>query len=486
MVFGAAMGFALLSSLSGCDGNVPTLRRIANILDIGNNSLSDSSLRELERFNSVYDEYVLPGADDTGSLDIFRDVLGRLRASYVRDVTAARLVDTAIKGVRDLKAKPHSLPPQKLVEAALDSMLTSLDPHSSYLNPDEFNELKVSTRGEFGGLGMEVSMKDGLIVVVSPIEDTPAYRAGIKPGDIITHLDGVPIKGMTLMGAVRRMRGPPGTSLSLSIVRSGGAPFTISIMRELINVRAVKWRIEGDIGYVRVSRFNEKVGKGVEDAFRSINRQLGRRMKGVVLDLRNNPGGLLDQSLILADDFLNDGVIVSIRGRDPGKNRTSYAEVGDITGGVPLVVLVNGGSASASEIVAGALQDRKRATIMGLESFGKGSVQTITPLRGGGAIKFTTELYYTPSGRAIQARGVEPDIIINSTTPPVSKMHEADLPGALPAVAAAKKHSGLTINEALCPLAGDRKDRQLGCALVFLHSGSKEKFLAVIKSRQQI
>ncbi len=461
--------------------------RIADIFNVGNDTLSDESLKELERFNSVYDTYVQPGDDETGSLGIFRDAFGRLRTSYVRDVAASKLIDAAIKGVSDLKAKPHSLPPQKLVEAALDSMLTSLDPHSFYLNPDEFSELKVSTRGEFGGLGIEVSMKDGVIVVVSPIEDTPAYRAGIKSGDLITRLDGVPIKGMTLMEAVKRMRGLPGTSLSITVVRSGGTPFVVSILRELINVRAVKWRVEGDIGYVRVSRFNEKVGKGVEDAFRAMNRQTGGRMKGVVLDLRNNPGGLLDQSLILADDFLNNGVIVSIRGRDHRKDRTSYAEAGDLSGGLPLVVLVNGGSASASEIVAGALQDRKRATIMGVESFGKGSVQTIMPLRGGGAIKFTTELYYTPSGRAIQARGVEPDITISSAKPD-SGMHEADLPGALPAVNKAKAKSGLIVNESLCPpvVDKDKIDRQLGCALVFLHSGSKEKFLAAIKSRTRI
>ncbi len=482
---GFALGVALLAALSGCDSGFTTLGRIIDVFDSSSNALSDETRRELGRFNSVYGKYVSSRADDDRELNHFRDAFSRLRVYYVRKVSDAELIDAAIKGVMDLEAELHSLSPPELVESALDSMLTSLDPHSFYLNPDELNELRVSTKGEFGGLGIEVTTEDGLIKVVSPIEDTPAYRAGIKSGDLITHLDGVSIKGMTLIQSVNRMRGLPGTSLRLTIVRSGGVPFDVSIVRELIKIRAVRWRAEGDIAYVRVSRFNEKLEKGILESLRDINQKLGKRLKGLVLDLRNNPGGLLDQSVVLADTFLEDGVIVSVRGRDPKRNRVNLAKAGDLARGLPIVVLINGGSASASEIVASALQDQGRATVMGARSFGKGSVQTIVPLKGGGALKFTTELYYAPSGRAIQAHGVEPDItLISVEVKPDTR--ESDLPGALPAVSAKSTSSRITLSEDVCPPVGENEDRQLGCALDFLRAGSAERFMSMFGIRSQI
>jgi len=325
-------------------------------------------------------------------LNLFGEVFERVRADYVDDVSDNSLVESAING-----------------------MLTSLDPHSNYLNTKNFNDMKVQTRGEFGGLGIEVSMENGLVKVVSPIDDTPAARAGLKPGDLITHLDGEPVQGMTLPEAVEKMRGPVSSEIKLTIRREGRDPFDVKLIRATIRIQSVRSHLEGDnIGYIRVTTFNEQTDAGLNNAMKNLKQQAGNKLVGVVLDLRNNPGGLLDQAVAVSDAFLEKGEIVSTRGRRGEDAQRYNARAGDIAGGLPVVVLINGGSASASEIVAGALQDHHRAILLGTRSFGQGSVQTIIPLPGHGAMRLTTARYYTPSGRSIQAKGIDPDIIVEA------------------------------------------------------------------------
>jgi carboxyl-terminal processing protease len=331
-------------------------------------------------------------AETYKELNLFGDVFEKVRSQYVDDVSD-----------------------DSLIEGAINGMLTSLDPHSNYLNAKNFNDMKVQTRGEFGGLGIEVSMENGLIKVVSPIDDTPAARAGLKPGDLITQLDGAPVQGMTLPEAVEKMRGPVNSDITLRIRRTGKDPFDVKLTRATIKIQSVRSHLEdGNIGYVRVTSFNEQTDVGLENALKSLKQQAGSKLAGIVLDLRNNPGGLLDQAVAVSDDFLDKGEIVSTRGRKPDDAQRYNAHPGDITGGLPVVVLINSGSASASEIVAGALKDHHRAILMGTRSFGKGSVQTIIPLPGHGAMRLTTARYYTPSGRSIQAKGIEPDIIVEA------------------------------------------------------------------------
>ena len=301
---------------------------------------------------------------------------------------------------------------KKLIESAIDGMLTSLDPHSGYLNLEGFDELRDSSRGEYGGLGLEVTAEEGLVKVIAPMDDTPAARAGVKAGDYITAIDDQSIVGMNLSEAVKSMRGAAGSKIKLTIARDGEEePLDLTLTREVIQVKVVTTRVEGDYGVVRISQFNEETGERTADAVRTLMRQKPD-MKGLVLDLRNNPGGLLDESVEVADVFLDGGEVVSQRGRDARDIVRYNAKAGDLTGGKPMVVLVNYGSASASEIVAGALQDRKRAAVVGLTTFGKGSVQTVIPLRNGldGALKLTTDRYFTPSGRSIQRTGIEPDL----------------------------------------------------------------------------
>ncbi len=325
-------------------------------------------------------------------LNLFGEVFERVRADYVDDVSDNSLVESAING-----------------------MLTSLDPHSNYLNTKNFNDMKVQTRGEFGGLGIEVSMENGLVKVVSPIDDTPAARAGLKPGDLITHLDGDPVQGMTLPEAVEKMRGPVSSEIKLTIRREGRDPFDVKLTRATIRIQSVRSHLEGDnIGYIRVTTFNEQTDTGLNNAMKNLKQQAGNKLVGVILDLRNNPGGLLDQAVAVSDAFLEKGEIVSTRGRRGEDAQRYNARAGDIAGGLPVVVLINGGSASASEIVAGALQDHHRAILLGTRSFGKGSVQTIIPLPGHGAMRLTTARYYTPSGRSIQAKGIDPDIVVEA------------------------------------------------------------------------
>jgi carboxyl-terminal processing protease len=319
-----------------------------------------------------------------------------------------------------------------LIESAIEGMLTSLDPHSSYLNNKELNELRVQTKGEFGGLGIEVTLENGFVKVIAPIDDTPAYKAGIKSGDLITHLDDEPVLGMTLSEAVSIMRGKVGSKIKLTVRRNENEKVDINIIRAIIQLKSVKSRIENNIGYIRVSSFNQKVDKQIIDSISSFKKK--NSLIGYVLDLRNNPGGLLDQAVNVTDIFLERGEIVSTKGRN-GKRGSRYNAVKkDLTDGLPLVVLINQGSASASEIVAGALQDHKRAIIMGTKSFGKGSVQTIIPSGEDVAIKLTTAKYYTPSGRSIQQTGIDPDILVEQAE--LKKLDnqrrkESDLKGAI-------------------------------------------------------
>ena len=323
-------------------------------------------------------------------LNLFGDIFERVRAGYVEEISD-----------------------ESLIEAAVNGMLTSLDPHSSYLSPKNFRDMQTQTRGEFGGLGIEVTMENGYVKVVSPIDDTPAFRAGLKSGDLITHLDTEPVQGLTLSEAVEKMRGKVGSDLQLTIRREGRKPFDVTVTRDIIKIRSVRSRMEGnDIAYVRITSFSEQTTAGMERAINRLKEEATGKLKGVVLDLRNNPGGLLDQSVKISDAFLNQGEIVSTRSRRADEGQRFNAKPGDITEGLPIVILVNGGSASASEIVAGALQDHRRAIILGTRTFGKGSVQTIIPLSGYGAIRLTTARYYTPSGRSIQARGIDPDIVV--------------------------------------------------------------------------
>ena len=483
LLAGIAVSLSLLPPLGGCVSEDSLVGRLIGAI-VGGPALSADSRDQVARFRAVYDEFST--TTDEAQLRHFSDAFRRVRTDYVRDVTDTALIDAAISGVRALDAAPGTLPPADVVEAGLDGLMGALDPHSSYLNPDELRETRISISGEFGGLGIEVTMEDGLVKVIAPIEDTPAYRAGLKPGDLITHLDGDPIKGMTLMQAVQRMRGRPRTDIRLTVRRVGFDPFPVTVTRAVIKTRPVRWSVEGTVGYIRVAHFTERMEDGLAAAVDGIRERLGVRLSGVVLDLRNNPGGPLDQSLILADAFLESGRIVSMRGRDRSGEQVVWAESGDVAKGLPVVVLINGGSASASEIVAGALQDHRRATVMGMRSFGKGSVQTIRPLPVEGALRLTTSLYYAPSGRTIQAAGVTPDIVITAEdAPPFPR--EADDPRSLRGDAATlSADTRANLEESDCPPAGEKKDRLLGCAITFLGTGSTEDFLAALGQSQSM
>jgi carboxyl-terminal processing protease len=483
----AVIAFAagILPALNGCAQDAPSFKRIAEAVGIDPYRLSPEASREISRFN---DAYALYAADppNTKQVKHFRDAFKRIRTSYVEDIPDSRLMDAAIAGIKAQNPAPHSLKSAELVETALDAMTAALDPHSAYLNPDELRESELVTSGEFGGLGLQVTQEEGKIKIISPIEGTPADRAGLKPGDVITHLDGKPVDGMSLRNAVNAMRGRPGTQVKLTIVREQTAPFDVAITRAVITIEPVRSRMENDIAYLRIVSFNERTAEGVESTLREIRNRQGGDLRGIVLDLRNNPGGLLDQSLAVADDFLEDGVIVTIRGREQGSDRTFWASNGDLAREVPMVVLVNAGSASASEIVAAALQDHGRATVMGARSFGKGSVQTVMRLPIEGALKLTTALYYAPSGEAIQAQGVVPDIQLVGSPAGDDESHESDLPHALPAQGHNRQASRATVDVAHCPAIGDSKDRELGCALSFLQAGSTDRFLAALGPKTKL
>ncbi len=353
--------------------------------------------QEASRNSSVYEQ-----------LDLFGDIFERIRAQYVEEVDEA-----------------------DLIEAAINGMLTSLDPHSSYLSPQDADDMRVQTRGEFGGLGIEVTQEEGFVKVVSPIDDTPADEAGIEAGDFITHVDGESVLGLTLDEAVEMMRGPVGSEIVITVVREdAGDPFDVTIIRDTIKLTAVRTRTEGETVVLRVTTFNDQTFPNLEEGLAEAVESAGgsENVNGIVLDLRNNPGGLLTQAIKVSDAFLDKGEIVSTRGRNPQDGDRYNATPGDLAEGKPIVVLINGGSASASEIVAGALQDHRRAIVIGTKSFGKGSVQTVMPLRSEGAMRLTTARYYTPSGRSIQSLGVSPDIIVEQPPrrPEAEEEEEAD------------------------------------------------------------
>jgi carboxyl-terminal processing protease len=398
------------------------------------------------------------GANDVSAyrqLDLFSDAFERVRANYVRPVQDSELINAAIEG-----------------------MVSNLDPHSSYMDAKAFADMQIQTKGSFGGIGIQVTMENGLVKIISPIDNTPASKAGLKAGDYIAAINGASVQGLNLDGAIDKMRGPEGSKITLTILRTTDKttpkkPFDVTLTRAVVAVDEVTWHRDGDIGYIRMPGFNENTASGLENAVRDLKRQIGPGLKGYVLDLRNNPGGLLDQAVEVSDDMLTSGEVVSTRGRHAEDTQRYDAHGGDITDGKPVVVLINGGTASASEIVAGALQDHHRATIVGMTSFGKGSVQTIIPLgEGGGALRLTTARYYTPSGHSIQAQGIIPDVAVaqgdEDDIPRIARPSEADLPGHLANADTVAHRTPQTIVRP--PATGAKPgDFQLTYALELLH-----------------
>ncbi len=513
IVLALAVTTVFLPSLSGCaiqDG--PVGRWMSQLT--GTNGLPTETQEDLSRFEQVYDEKSVDDGTRDEQFKQFIDAFKVVRRSYVREVADRDLITYAVEGLnseeQDWLNQEDGTPegkaaPAKVVEVALDSMMARLDPHSGYMTAQEFQELMVDTSGEFGGLGIEVQQGEGFLKVVSPIEDTPADHAGLKPGDHITHVDGTSIKDWTLTRTVRTLRGKPGEPVTVTVEREKMLPFDVTIIRDIIQVRAVRSALYDDYLHLRVVAFSERMDSEVRKAFEKARAKVGDHLKGVVLDLRNNPGGLLQQSVALSEMFLDGGNVVSIRGRDKDDVRNFGANSGDLAQGLPVVVLVNGGSASASEIVSGALQDHNRAILMGRRTFGKGSVQTIMPLMREGAVRLTTALYYLPSGRTIQKVGVAPGIRLD--LPEIKKTggekektsgaqneykapREADLPYVLNADQFAKNtydKEGILGHTSIdtCPEIGEKKDKELGCALEFLKAGTAKKFLASRVSREQ-
>jgi carboxyl-terminal processing protease len=406
-----------------------------------------------------------PNSELYRQLDLFGDVLERVRSDYVE--------------------KPDD---QRLIESAINGMLSSLDPHSAYLSPKHFRDMQVQTRGEFGGLGIEVTMENGVVKVVAPIDETPAAKAGIQANDLITHLDNEQIVGLTLEQAVEKMRGPVNTPITLSIVRKGiDDPFDVKIVRDVIRINPVKAQTMNDVAYIKVTTFNEQTHANLVKAIDNAKKQIGKNLKGYIIDLRNNPGGLLDQAIAVSDDFLERGAIVLTKGRNNEESTRAQARPGDIAEGKKMVVLINGGSASASEIVAGALQDHKRATVIGTRSFGKGSVQTIIPLGANGAIRLTTARYYTPSNRSIQAKGIDPDTVVEEDLPDEIKAKmAAEKPRGEASLRGHLKNPGADKDKAFKENSGSsayvpkepEKDKQLQYALTFLRGSSTEAGIA--------
>ncbi len=510
-----ALGVAtvFLPGLSGCalqDG--PVGRWVSSLT--GTHGLPKAAIEDLKRFQEVYHEKSVADGTRKEQFSQFVDAFKVARRSYVKKISDADLITYAIKGlededeawfVEDDGTPSGKATPEKVVEVALDGMLTSLDPHSGYMTPKEFKDLMADTQGEFGGLGIEVQKGDGFLKIVSPIEDTPADRAGVMAGDKITHVDGQSIKEWSMTKAVRHLRGKPGTPVTITVEREKREPFDITVVRDIIQVRAVKSALYDNYLHLRITSFSERLTSDVREAFEDTFMDIGHDLKGVVLDLRNNPGGLLTQSVELSDLFLDEGTVISVRGRKEDDVRNYGVEQGELARGLPVVVLVNGGSASASEIVSGALQDHNRAILMGRRTFGKGSVQTIMPLMREGAVRLTTALYYLPSGRTIQQVGVAPDIRLDlpekkeaeekdevkeedakkdeKGNHPFSASREADLPHVLKAKEYADNthdKEGALGNTSIevCPEIGPKKDKELGCALEFLKAGSAKKFFA--------
>lgn len=405
-----------------------------------------------------------PEALPLEQLRAFADIFGRIKANYVEPVEDKVLLENAIRG-----------------------MVSGLDPHSNYLNADDYKDLQVGTKGEFGGLGIEVGMEDGFVKVIAPIDDTPAQRAGVRSGDLIVRLDDAPVKGLSLHDAVKRMRGKPGSSIELTIIRKGEEkPLKITVVRDIIKVASVKGRLfEKQYGYLRISQFQSHTTSDLLKTLKRLEKEAGGSLQGMILDLRNNPGGVLNAAVSVSDAFLKSGLIVYTQGREGDSKLRFEAAPDDVLNGAPMVVLVNEGSASASEIVAGALQDQKRAVIMGSQTFGKGSVQTIIPISDTAAVKLTTARYYTPSGRSIQAEGIKPDIplaevkVSKVQSNGVKPIKEADLSGHLKngngGAPTKERESGETENESLAD-----KDYQLGEALNLL------KGLAILRARAAV
>lgn len=397
-----------------------------------------------------------PRQETYGKLDLFATILSLAQSDYVVEINET-----------------------EAMEAAINGMLSSLDPHSGYMSPDDFRSMQVQTSGEYGGLGIEVTMEDGFVKVVTPMDETPASRAGLKPGDLFTSINGKPIVGQTLSEAVKEMRGPIGTDITLTVLRAGEDPFDVTLTREKIQPKSVVARVEeGDIGYIRISTFNERTSELLDEAVKTVKSETPGKPKGIILDLRNNGGGLLDQAVSVSDAFLSGGEVVSTIGRRPTDIERYNARRGEEFKGVPIVVLINGGSASAAEIVAGALQDRQRARILGMRSFGKGSVQTVIPLGAErGAVRLTTAKYYTPSAKSIQALGITPDIEVSNqryTEEDIEKMKrfsEASLPNALDSEIDAE-NEGPSIPDQMPPEDYEGDDYQLEKALELLRSGS--------------
>lgn len=392
---------------------------------------------------------IAAGSDIYRQLNLFGDVFEKVRTDYVE--------------------KPDD---SKLIESAINGMLSGLDPHSSFMDAKNYRDMQVQTRGEFGGLGIEVTMEEGVLKVVAPIDDTPASRAGLLSGDLIVQIDDDQVQGLQLNQAVDKMRGPVNTSVRLKLVRKGTPdPIDVTLVRDTIRIRAVRWRTEEDVAYLRITQFNEQTFDNLKKGIEQLKTEIPNdKLKGYIIDLRNNPGGLLDQAINVSDAFLEKGEIVSTRGRNIDEGQRFVARPGDLSGGKPIVVLINGGSASASEIVSGALQDHKRATVIGTRSFGKGSVQTIIPLGSNGALRLTTARYYTPSGRSIQAKGIEPDIQVKPDVPPELKGRdetkgEAALKGHL------KNGEDEGGGSSAYVPTDPKKDRQLNYALELLRAG---------------
>ncbi len=405
-------------------------------------------------------------AETFRQLELFGDVLYRVQNEYVTETSDP-----------------------ELIEAAINGMLRDLDPHSSYLAPDAFREMQVQTSGEYGGLGLEVTQEEGVVKVVAPFDDTPASRAGIESGDYLTGINGESIIGMPLDEAVNQMRGPIGAPITVTVARENEEPFDVELVRETITVDPVKWSVEDGYGVIRISTFNEKTSEAVADAVESLKGELGPGLPGLLLDLRTNPGGLLDEAVGVSDVFLDGGEVVSTRGREPEDTDRFNAQSGDLTGGAPIVVLINSGTASAAEIVAGAIQDRERGAVVGLTSFGKGSVQTVIPLNGGrdGALRLTTQRYYTPSGRSIQATGIVPDYEVANEIldeDALKRMRESDLPNALKAELAEKAEEEAVEHNIEEPPAewGEEEDYQMHRGLQILAGMDSPRRTAAVQA----
>ena len=443
---------------------------------------------ELAEVAAAFDRNVSPPPEADlrrRQLDLFAEVLEITWSDYVEPVSTPLVVGLAVESFNQLGIElgelargagedavddaDDALAADNLMSTGLDRMLAKLDSHSGYLSPDSYREMKLRTRGEFGGIGIEVAVEDGLVKVVAPIDDTPGQRAGLKPGDLITHVDGTSVFAMSLSDAVNLMRGRPGSRVVLDIRRPPAEDsFKVAIVRDTVHIKAVRAEVQDDVGYIRITTFNEQAEEELRRAVDDLRGQLGEGMAGLVLDLRNNPGGLLDQALGISDAFLAGGEIVSTRGRLANTVRRFSAEGGDIAEGLPMVVLINSGSASASEIVSGSLQDHRRALVVGTPSFGKGSVQTIIPVSGGGAVRLTTARYYTPSGRSIQLAGIQPDILVEVDETGLRR--EQDLENPLPGEPGASGQAGRLTMDKACPLARQQEDPIMACALELVRS----------------